>query len=194
MIRKCLLRLDNVSYKYRRKYIFKNVSYEFLKGNIYVIEGQYGRLFLDLLSGFKRVREGYIYYEGNVLKKNIFKRKISSILKNYYLKPNLTVRENLNLKKYSYEIREILQKVKLNASYLDKRIDELDKLECMKVVLAKSLKDNPKIIIIDELIINLKSKEIINILKYLAYRDDKCIFIIRDKLKSEGLKISEFTF
>ena len=64
----------------------------------------------------------------------------------------------------------------------------------MKVVLAKSLKDNPKIIIIDELIINLKSKEIINILKYLAYRDDKCIFIIRDKLKSEGLKISEFTF
>lgn len=58
--------LENVSKKYNKEYIFKNVNFQFIKGEKYAIKGSNGSgksTLLKLISGFITPTSGKVLYE-----------------------------------------------------------------------------------------------------------------------------------
>jgi putative ABC transport system ATP-binding protein len=76
---------------------------------------------------------------------------------------------------------KLMKSVGLKESYAKRRVLRLSGGEQQRVAIARSLSYNPKMIIADEPTGNLDKqteKEIIDILKDLAHKQDKCVVIV----------------
>ncbi|MFO8017773.1 MAG: phosphate ABC transporter ATP-binding protein [Promethearchaeia archaeon] len=185
----CLLCLKNVSYKINSKAILSNISVKIEELGITGIIGPSGSGKSTLLRIINRLispSAGTILLEGKdyiQFTPQQLRKRIGLVQQKPFLFPG-TVKENLlygpkiwDLHYSDKELINLLKKVALSATFLEREVDNLSVGEQQRVSLARSLANNPKILLLDEptSALDIVSEEIIeNSLK---------------SLRDEGLKI-----
>lgn len=195
-----ILELKNVSYNYNSKYqrvdALKNVSCSFDKGKVYAIVGKSGSgksTMLSLMAGLDIPASGQVLYEGTPtshMDLDRYRRECAAVIyQSFKLFPLLTISENIT---YPMELRgfkgkqardrakELVQKVALPNTVLDRFPNMLSGGEQQRVAIARALSMDSKLILADEPTGNLdeeNSLNIIDILIKLARNDNYCVVI-----------------
>lgn len=185
--------------------ILKDINLEIEKGRFYSIMGPSGSgksTLLYLLGGLDKPSQGSIKVNGKELL--TMKDKQSSIMRRrdmgfvfqfYNLIPNLTVEENIllpvlldgqNVRKHRKRLDEILEIVGLTErrKYIPRRLSGGQQ---QRVAIARSLMNNPDIILADEPIGNLDSKtgtEIMLLLQKINREEGKTIIQVTHSRES----------
>lgn len=192
------LEIQNVNYAYNnKKKVLSNLSYQFEDGKIYAIAGKSGAgktTLLSLLSKLTSPNQGDILVDGVSLSKidqyEYRSKKVGVIFQSYNLLPQLNAIENVvlsmdiagikGINKNDYA-KELLHKVGLDDSDMDRKILKLSGGQQQRVAIARALSYDPAILLADEPTGNLDpdtQDEIIKIFKRLAYEENKCIIIV----------------
>ena len=161
-----MLTIQDLSYAYSDRFLFKNLSFHLNPGEVIKISGANGSgktTLIKILTGILK------NYEGKISLKNEEKKSLKNLSDEIFymghknaLKENLTVQENLQhdfrlLNSNKNELDIYLEKLNLN-EFLFTRVSELSEGQKRKLILA-----NSSIYLLDEPFINLDadSQEII---------------------------------
>lgn len=193
----CISEIDirNLSFAYENNIIFKNLSLNFKKGNLYVIKGANGRgksTLLNLLLGVNNLDyNGEIYYDDenlvNLDKHSLYKN-ISFLPQDSYIFDG-TVFENINLDgdRDIDRIDNLLGKFEVN--FLDK-LEFLNKFisyekvdisggELQKIMLIRALSKKSSVLIMDEPTNELDKLSEEHLLEQIStLKGDKIIMIV----------------
>jgi putative ABC transport system ATP-binding protein len=179
--------------------ILKGVSLEIARGAFVVVLGPSGSgksTLLNMVGCLDLPTKGRVFLEGNNISKmsedelaQIRGRKIGFIFQQFNLLPNLNALENVMIPmifqgKFEKERQERAKSL-LNSLALGNRIDhrptELSGGEQQRIAIARSLANNPEIIVADEPTGNLDSstgKKIMEILIDLHKNEGKTIIVV----------------
>ena len=166
-----MLTIQDLSYAYSDRFLFKNLSFHLNPGEVIKISGANGSgktTLIKILTGILK------NYEGKISLKNEEKKSLKNLSDEIFymghknaLKENLTVQENLQhdfrlLNSNKNELDSYLEKLNLN-EFLFTRVSELSEGQKRKLILACCLASNSSIYLLDEPFINLDadSQEII---------------------------------
>ena len=191
-----VLKLENISFTYDKKPIFKNLNLQFEKGKVYAIVGKSGTgktTLLSVLSGLAAPTSGNVYYKGqDVEKMNKYDFRsiyVGVVFQSFNLLTKFTAFENVSLsmdianfnvndkKQYVYDL---LESVGLDREQANSRILKLSGGQQQRVAIARALSYQPEVILADEPTGNLDGEteaEIIKILRDLA-NQGKCVIIV----------------
>lgn len=191
-----VLKLENISFAYDKKPIFKNLNLEFEKGKVYAIVGKSGTgktTLLSVLSGLAAPTSGNVYYEGQDVEKmnkyDFRSKYVGVVFQSFNLLTKFTAFENVSLsmdianfnvndkKQYVYDL---LESVGLDREQANSRILKLSGGQQQRVAIARALSYQPEVILADEPTGNLDGEteaEIIKILRDLA-NQGKCVIIV----------------
>ncbi len=195
-----ILKIKNVSYDYITKagavHALKAATADFEKGVVYAIVGRSGSgksTLMSLMAGLDVPKNGEIIYETQNLAemdRDRFRREhIGMIFQSYYLLPQLTALENvelsLELAKYKGDHRkraeEMLEMVGIKKEQFKKRSNQFSGGEQQRIAIARAIAHDPEIILADEPTGNLdneNSSNIVKILLSLAHEYNKCVIVI----------------
>lgn len=160
-----MIKIDNITKKYDKKIVFKNVSFEINDNEKLLIIGPSGcgkTTLIRCLNGFEKIDAGKIFLNGVNIKEMdevTLKSKVGMVFQNFNLFPHLTVGENIALAprllklgskaEIDKKVRELLTQVhildKIN-SY-PKRLSGGEK---QRVAIARALATKPEVILFDE--------------------------------------------
>lgn len=175
-----------------------NISYNFEKGKFYAIMGPSGSgksTFLHLIGTLDTYDEGSVFINNidvssldDLQLSKIRKEEIGFVFQSFYLNNNMKAYENvimpIMLDKIPYKDKKEKGITILNSLGLEKRVNhypsELSKGECQRVAIARTLINNPNIILADEPTGNLDSKNernIFELLKKLSL-EGKCVIVV----------------
>lgn len=170
MDKKVLVKLDNVSKKFGKKYIIKNLSLVIYEGEFLTLLGASGcgkTTVLRMISGLEQVTEGKVYIdEKDVTNLDPTKREVNTIFQNFALFPHMTVKDNvgfgLKMKKVDKEeiekrVKKVLKLVKLEG-FEDRYPAELSGGQQQRVAIARGIIMNPKVLLLDESLCSLDLK------------------------------------
>jgi len=200
-----ILELKNVCYSYRSKNqnheVLKNISCSFDTGKVYAIVGKSGSgksTMMSLMAGLDIPTSGQVLYEGvstSQMDLDRYRRECAAVIyQNFKLFPLLTISENIT---YPMELRgfkgeparakarELVRKVALPETVLDRFPSMLSGGEQQRVAIARALSMDSKLILADEPTGNLdeeNSKNIIDILLSLARNDNYCVIMVTHDL------------
>ena len=191
-----VLRLENISFAYDKKPIFKDLNLEFQKGKVYAIVGRSGTgktTLLSVLSGLASPTSGKVCYVGKDIEKmnkyDFRSKYVGVVFQGFNLLTKLTAFENVSLsmdianfpvqdkKQYVYDL---LESVGLDEEKANSRILKLSGGQQQRVAIARALSYQPEIILADEPTGNLDGEteaEIMKILRNLADQG-KCVIIV----------------
>ena len=191
-----VLKLENISFTYDKKPIFKNLNLQFEKGKVYAIVGKSGTgktTLLSVLSGLAAPTSGNVYYKGQDVEKmnkyDFRSKYVGVIFQSFNLLTKFTAFENVILsmdianfnvndkKQYVYDL---LESVGLDREQANSRILKLSGGQQQRVAIARALSYQPEVILADEPTGNLDGEteaEIIKILRDLA-NQGKCVIIV----------------
>ena len=191
-----VLKLDNISFTYDKKPIFKNLNLQFEKGKVYAIVGKSGTgktTLLSVLSGLAAPTSGNVYYKGQDVEKmnkyDFRSKYVGVVFQSFNLLTKFTAFENVSLsmdianfnvndkKQYVYDL---LESVGLDREQANSRILKLSGGQQQRVAIARALSYQPEVILADEPTGNLDGEteaEIIKILRDLA-NQGKCVIIV----------------
>ena len=191
-----VLKLENISFTYDKKPIFKNLNLQFEKGKVYAIVGKSGTgktTLLSVLSGLAAPTSGNVYYKGQDVEKmnkyDFRSKYVGVVFQSFNLLTKFTAFENVSLsmdianfnvndkKQYVYDL---LESVGLDREQANSRILKLSGGQQQRVAIARALSYQPEVILADEPTGNLDGEteaEIIKILRDLANRG-KCVIIV----------------
>jgi len=194
------LHLKNVSYDYTTKagkvHALREATAVFETGVVYAIVGRSGSgksTLMSLMAGLDVPGDGDIFYHGKSLRdmdRDKFRREhIGMIFQSYYLLPQLTAAENvelsLELAKYKGNKRaraeEMLLLVGIKREQFKKRSTQFSGGEQQRIAVARAIAADPEIILADEPTGNLdneNSMNIVGILVDLAHTYGKCVIVI----------------
>ncbi len=195
-----ILELKELSYDYITKagvvHALKEATASFETGTVYAIVGRSGSgksTLMSLMAGLDVPKDGEIFYRGESLRsldRDKFRREhIGMIFQSYYLLPQLTAVENvelsLELAKYKGNKRkraeEMLTLVGIKKEQFKKRSTQFSGGEQQRIAVARAIATDPEIILADEPTGNLdneNSMNVVEILTELAHRYGKCVIII----------------
>ena len=195
-----VLKLENISFTYDKKPIFKNLNLQFEKGKVYAIVGKSGTgktTLLSVLSGLAAPTSGNVYYKGQDVEKmnkyDFRSKYVGVVFQSFNLLTKFTAFENVSLsmdianfnvndkKQYVYDL---LESVGLDREQANSRILKLSGGQQQRVAIARALSYQPEVILADEPTGNLDGEteaEIIKILRDLA-NQGKCVIIVTHTL------------
>ncbi|MBS3198631.1 ABC transporter ATP-binding protein [Turicibacter bilis] len=191
-----VLKLENISFTYDKKPIFKNLNLQFEKGKVYAIVGKSGTgktTLLSVLSGLAAPTSGNVYYKGQDVEKmnkyDFRSKYVGVVFQSFNLLTKFTAFENVSLsmdianfnvndkKQYVYDL---LESVGLDREQANSRILKLSGGQQQRVAIARALSYQSEVILADEPTGNLDGEteaEIIKILRDLA-NQGKCVIIV----------------
>jgi len=162
MNKKVIVKLENVSKKFGKKTIIKNLNLDVYEGEFLTLLGPSGcgkTTVLRLISGLETATEGSIYLDDkNVTNLDATKRQVNTIFQNYALFPHMTVKENISFglkmkkeseEKIKKEVHQIIKLVKLEG-FEDRLPSELSGGQQQRVALARGIVMKPKVLLLDE--------------------------------------------
>ena len=190
-----MLKIVNVSKKYKNNYVLKNINLEINKGEVVSIIGKSGcgkSTLLKCINRLETIDDGNIYFDNiDITKMDIseLRQKIGIVFQEYNLFEHLTVLQNLTIgltkiKKHSdvYAKKEsikILKKIGLEDK-INSYPDELSGGQKQRVAIARTLLMKPKLILLDEPTSALDKemkKEVINLITSMV-KDDMTLLIV----------------
>lgn len=175
------------NYKVKQKTInaLRNVNFSIEKNDFVVLSGASGSgksTILQLLSGIERPTSGKIMIDeqditamSNSELSKTRRQKIGIIFQQFYLEPNLTLRQNielpamfLNINKKAREQRtnELVKTMNL-VGYLDHLPSELSGGQIQRAAIARAIYSNPDILIADEPTSNLDPENFYAVVKLM---------------------------
>jgi len=195
-----IIELRDVSYNYSSKFqrvdALKHVTCSFEEGNVYAIVGKSGSgksTLLSLLAGLDLPSTGEVLYEGkptSTMDLAKYRRECAAMIyQNFRLFPLLTVSENITFpmelrgftgEKARQHARELVERVALPESVLDRFPGMLSGGEQQRVGIARALSMDTRLILADEPTGNLddeNGRNITDILISLAHDDGYCVVI-----------------
>ncbi|HOW91786.1 MAG TPA: ABC transporter ATP-binding protein [Anaerolineaceae bacterium] len=195
-----IIELRGVSYNYSSKFqrvdALKHVTCSFEEGKVYAIVGKSGSgksTLLSLLAGLDLPSAGEVLYEGNptsTMDLAKYRRECAAMIyQNFRLFPLLTVSENITFpmelrgfagEKARQRARELVERVALPESVLDRFPGMLSGGEQQRVGIARALSMDTRLILADEPTGNLddeNGRNITDILISLAHDDGYCVVI-----------------
>ena len=190
-----MLKLKNVSKKYKNTTILENINFEINKGEVVSIIGKSGcgkSTLLKCINRLESIDDGVIYFENkDISSLDLLKlrQKIGIVFQEYNLFEHLTVLQNLTIglikiKNISEEVAKkqamvMLKKIKLTDKS-DNYPDELSGGQKQRVAIARTLLMKPKLILLDEPTSALDKEmkqEVINLIIKMA-KDDMTLLIV----------------
>lgn len=190
-----MLKIVNVSKKYKNNIVLKNINLEINKGEVVSIIGKSGcgkSTLLKCINRLETIDDGNIYFDSiDITKMNIsdLRQKIGIVFQEYNLFEHLTVLQNLTIgltkiKKNSdiyakKESMKILKKIGLEDK-INSYPDELSGGQKQRVAIARTLLMKPKLILLDEPTSALDEemkKEVINLITSMV-KDDMTLLIV----------------
>lgn len=197
-----MIKLSNVYKSFYKRIVLSDLTLSVGKGEYVCITGESGAgktTLLNLIGLLDKPDSGEVSINGKThfTHREILKlRRIffGYIFQDYLLMDDKTVRENINISKYIYkygnvkkdetDINEILERVRLDSAYLDKKVCQLSGGERQKVAIARMLLKPYELVLADEPTGNLDYKnknEIIEILKEIQQNGKTIICVTHDK-------------
>lgn len=160
-----MIKVENISKKFDKKYIWKNISFDIPDNEKLLIIGPSGcgkTTLIRCLNGFEKINSGKIYLNGVNIKDIddvTLKSKVGMVFQNFNLFPHLTVGENIALapkllklgskEEINKRVRELLNQVHI-LDKIDSYPKKLSGGEKQRVAIARALATKPEIILFDE--------------------------------------------
>lgn len=193
-----ILEIKDLNFTYDgERFVLKDINMNFENGIMYGIYGKSGAgksTLLSLLAGLEKTKNGTILYEGQdvdfISRERYRSSAVGIIFQSYNLLPQYTALENVILSMNISGIKEdnkeekalrLLEKVGIDTAKAKRRVLQLSGGEQQRVSIARALSYDSKIILADEPTGNLdkdNEDEIINILKDLAHKENKCVIVV----------------
>lgn len=198
------IELNNLSFQYEKvnyknKVILDNINLKILPGRITSIIGKNGSgktTLLELINRDLNPTKGEITTLKSIgyvpqTEENIF-------LYNTVQSEFISILNTTNYKNYQYQKRilDVLIMVDLEERILNKNPKKLSQSETRKLLLAMALIKNPKVLLLDEVSVNLDEvakKNLIKILRLLKTRYNKTIIIASNDIEFVH-KISDYIY
>ncbi len=164
-----MLTIQGLSYAYSDRFLFKNLSFDLIPGELIQLKGRNGSgktTLIKVLCGILKNYEGSISLVNNLDSEG--RNEIFYLGHKNALKDNLTVLENL---KYDYRSDGIeLTRLKENLAilglenYFFSKVSDLSEGQKRKIILSCFMASNKSIYLLDEPLINLdeESKKIVS--------------------------------
>ncbi len=197
-----ILKISNVKYSSDKDEIIKGINLTVEKGDCISIVGQSGSgksTFLKMLSDLISPTGGAIYYNGKDYKEINpieLRRKISYCIQIPYLFGE-SVYENLafpfeirNTSVDEDEILKSLELLKLDKSYLNKKVDALSGGEKQRIALIRNLLSKPDILLLDEVTSGLdkeNTKIVQSLIKKINEEGMTVLWITHDMDQSKSI-------
>ncbi len=194
-----MLQVKNISFRYKKTEVLKNISFKVEKGEHFSIIGESGSgksTLLKLLYGTYDLNNGQIFWKDKTIlgpKHNLIigPEYMKYVAQEFDLMPFITVGENIGAflsnfypEEKQKRINELLNVVELVA-YKNTLVKELSGGQKQRVAIAKALAKQPEIILLDEPfshIDNFKKQSLRrSLFKYLKEKQITCIVATHDK-------------
>ncbi len=197
-----MLKIENVSMDFYETnsvvHVLKNINLEISINELTVIKGPSGSgktTLLNIIGGLLLPTSGKVLIDNqNIVEmsedeKAYFRnQKLGYVFQNFYLEPNFTVLENVEIPLVISEMNKSERKNRINLALtkvglLDKQdviVSKLSGGEKQRVCIARAVVNDPKIIIADEPTGNLDSKNgelVMDMLKSLC-NEDRIVIVI----------------
>ena len=200
-----MIEAKKIFFSYQNSFSLKNISLKVQKGQILGIIGQSGSgksTLLKLLGGHLDLQNGEIYIENSLLvppsKKLISGDvRIKTVTQQNTLFPNISIEENiayeLRLFKKDFQKKRVEKLTKLlNIFHLKSKYPrELSGGEIQRVMIAKAIADEPKVLLLDEPFSNLdsiiKKKVLFELKKVVLEEQISCVFVTHEIGDAFGL-------
>ncbi|MGI6123569.1 MAG: ABC transporter ATP-binding protein [Acetivibrionales bacterium] len=162
--------INNVTKKYDKLTIIKDLSLEIKDGEFFTLLGPSGcgkTTLLRMIAGFNTIEGGDISFDAEIINDiPAHKRNIGMVFQNYAIFPHLTVKQNieygLKLRKLSKseihtKVQEIMKVTKIE-EYKDRLPEKLSGGQQQRVALARAIVIHPNVLLMDEPLSNLDAK------------------------------------
>ncbi len=163
-----MLECENIEFKYGTKLILSDISLQFNKGHLYGILGPNGSgktTLIKILSGILKNDYGKVFIDEDDIKKLSIReiaKKLAVVSQSNLIEFDFTVKEIIKMGRYAHVgrferessedkkiINEIITKFRLN-DLKNRNFNQLSGGEQQKVILARAMAQQSKIILLDE--------------------------------------------
>lgn len=182
MNKEAIVSLKNIGKSFGSTRALESISFDFKKGDITAIVGANGAgksTLIKIICGYHTKYDGEIFIEGELVKfsspidaynkgiqtvHQIINQGIiqnMTVAENLVLKDLLTNRKNFLIKKKNYieEAEKIADLMGIEHSILNKEVSYTSQSERQLIIIARALKSNPKLLILDEPTAAISEKE-----------------------------------
>lgn len=182
MNKEAIVSLKNIGKSFGSTRALESISFDFGKGDITAIVGANGAgksTLIKIICGYHTKYDGEIFIEGELVKfsspidaynkgiqtvHQIINQGIiqnMTVAENLVLKDLLTNRKNFLIKKKNYieEAEKIADLMGIEHSILNKEVSYTSQSERQLIIIARALKSNPKLLILDEPTAAISEKE-----------------------------------
>ncbi len=164
-----MLEVRNISKRFP-DFCLRNVSFSVEEGDYFILLGESGAgksMLLETIAGLVHPESGSILLEGNdITHQKIHDRKIGLVFQDYAVFPHMTVYENIA---FSHHGQKLTRKEKKECVYqiaeqlsilglLARRPSTLSGGELQRIALARTLIQQPRVLLLDEPLASLDSR------------------------------------